>query len=185
LREFSIAKWSVCTGTECHTRTKYSTTHASARASNSEEQRKNACDKDSWDPVEDVFVMHLLLDDMEETMEEEVFADPRFKTPALALEVQRLKTLYGDVMSDISMETTQNIKAIMIACYFMSAPPSGQELGDFIQELEKDKDEWSNAINPLAALLMNGTEVRYERKLRSGGKLKVLTRSKLHIGTLQ
>jgi hypothetical protein len=129
-------------------------------------------------------IVGILLDGMEETMEEEVFADPRFKTPALALEVQRLKTLYGDVMSNISTETMQNIKAIMIACYFMSAP-SGQELGDFIQELEKDKDEWSNAINLLAALLMNGTEVRDERTLRSGGKLKVLTHSKLHSGTFQ
>jgi hypothetical protein len=79
----------------------------------------------------------------------------------------------------------ENIKVIMIACYFMSAP-SGQDLGGFIQELEKDKDEWSNAINLLAALLMNGTEVRDERKLvRSGGKQKVLIRSKLHIGTLR
>jgi hypothetical protein len=55
------------------------------------------------------------------------------------------------------------------------AAPSGQALGEFIQKLEDNKDEWSNKYNILAAMMLNGTEVRCETNLRCCGKGKVLT----------
>jgi hypothetical protein len=49
-------------------------------------------------------------------------------------------------------------KVIFIACFIM-AVRSGKVLGDFIAALEADKETWSNSINLIGALLVNGTQV--------------------------
>jgi hypothetical protein len=110
-----------------------------------------------WIVADDIAVMEELLIEINKLLEDPEFAKANEKLP-LDLEVEKLESEYGALFGRTTGDALERFKVIFIACFIM-AVPSGKVLGEFIAALEADKETWSNAINLIGALLVNGTEV--------------------------
>jgi hypothetical protein len=110
---------------------------------------------DTWDAEADVKVLDILL--FAQIKRWTVAANGKNKAPPLALESAKLNEVFGEEAKALT-NPFDIFAALMLGIYLMSAP-SGNLLGDFIKQLEEDKDRWTAPYNTLGAMLFNGMKV--------------------------